>query len=213
MRNEEGTYQQTRDEAQEQAKSAFRDHVITVEGPGRWRCNKPGTWIYGFRVITAPGAIVEPLLERVDLTRYLWTACRDCGGSGLFDGDGGGGGAGCACNCARYGHSGVERRNALGWIVIGGESGPGARPYDAWWARDLLRQCAEAGVPAFHKQLGAHTVDSNLLSASGIDVPWPSGTRTAPGYPPRIVLKDRAGGDPEEWPVDLRVRQFPEARR
>ncbi len=58
MRTEEGTYRQTREQAEEQAKSAFRDHVITAEGPGRWRCAKPGTWIYGFRVITAPGAVI-----------------------------------------------------------------------------------------------------------------------------------------------------------
>lgn len=32
------------------------------------------------------------------------------------------------------------------------------------------------------------------------------------GAPVRVLLRDRKGGNPDEWPQDLRVRQFPEAR-
>ncbi|MCC7139795.1 MAG: hypothetical protein IT460_15335 [Planctomycetes bacterium] len=52
-------------------------------------------------------------------------------------------------------------------------------------------QCREAGVPCFVKQLGAR------LSFHGIGV---------------ITPKHPKGGDPTEWPSDLRVREFPEVR-
>ena len=42
----------------------------------------------------------------------------------------------------------------LDWVIVGGESGPNARPMDLDWAEDLLEQCAKAGVPFFLKQLG-----------------------------------------------------------
>jgi protein gp37 len=43
---------------------------------------------------------------------------------------------------------------SLDWIVVGGESGPGARPMHPDWARSLRDQCAEAEVPFFFKQWG-----------------------------------------------------------
>lgn len=43
----------------------------------------------------------------------------------------------------------------LHWVVVGGESGPGARPMHPAWARDLRDQCRAAGVPYFFKQWGA----------------------------------------------------------
>ena len=42
----------------------------------------------------------------------------------------------------------------LQWVIAGGESGPGARPADLQWFRELRDQCARAGVPYFLKQLG-----------------------------------------------------------
>ena len=55
---------------------------------------------------------------------------------------------------------------------------------DETWARSIVRQCQSADVAVFVKQLGA--------------------------APIATVLRDRKGGDPSEWPEDLRVRQFPE---
>lgn len=43
------------------------------------------------------------------------------------------------------------------WVVVGGESGPNARPMDMAWAQDLRRQCKAAGVPFFMKQLSQVT--------------------------------------------------------
>jgi len=40
------------------AAEAFKDHVLTTEGKGRWICRKPGTSAYAFCVITAPGAVI-----------------------------------------------------------------------------------------------------------------------------------------------------------
>lgn len=89
----------------------------------------------------------------------------------------------------------------LDWIIVGGESGPGARPFDIAWARSTVAQCAAAGLPVFVKQLGARPVYDaahmiRLVSAGLAD----SGVR------------DAKGGSMAEWPEDLRVRQFPEAR-
>ncbi|MEX2374775.1 MAG: phage Gp37/Gp68 family protein [Dehalococcoidia bacterium] len=42
------------------------------------------------------------------------------------------------------------------WIISGGESGPGARPMDPQWARDIVADCQALGVAAFHKQWGAY---------------------------------------------------------
>jgi protein gp37 len=80
------------------------------------------------------------------------------------------------------------------WAIIGGESGAGARPCNVEWIRAIIGQCRSAGVPHFVKQLGAHVV--NTFTDTGEDTD-------------RIKLSHPKGGDPEEWPVDLRVREFP----
>lgn len=46
------------------------------------------------------------------------------------------------------------RGAALDWIIVGGESGPGARPMHPDWARSLRDQCGAAGVPFLFKQWG-----------------------------------------------------------
>lgn len=40
------------------------------------------------------------------------------------------------------------------WVIVGGESGPGARPMEADWARSIREQCGKAGVAFFFKQWG-----------------------------------------------------------
>lgn len=44
----------------------------------------------------------------------------------------------------------------LNWVIVGGESGKGARPMHPHWARQIRDQCASAGVPFFFKQWGDH---------------------------------------------------------
>lgn len=100
-------------------------------------------------------------------------------------------------------------------IIVGGESGPGARPFDVTWARSTVAQCRAAGVACFVKQLGKVVIDRNDAGFEG-DTPtsWPAGTEhnagaSRQGAPVRVFLKDRKGGDMAEWPEDLRVREMP----
>jgi len=44
--------------------------------------------------------------------------------------------------------------NCLDWVIVGGETGPGARPMDADWARTIRDQCQAAQVPFFFKKMG-----------------------------------------------------------
>lgn len=44
--------------------------------------------------------------------------------------------------------------DGISWVIVGGESGPGARPMDAEWVREIRAQCQDAGVPFFFKQWG-----------------------------------------------------------
>lgn len=78
-----------------------------------------------------------------------------------------------------------EPTEGIGWVIAGGESGPGARPCKLGWLRSLRDQCADADVPFFVKQLGS--VLGRELGAGS------------------------KGGDWDAWPEDLRVREFPRA--
>jgi protein gp37 len=98
----------------------------------------------------------------------------------------------------------------IDWVIVGGESGPGARPCDVTWVRSLVQQCRAAAVPVFVKQLGAMPVMTSEVWRAAHPVPL-----IRPGAPEgmeRIALQDRAGREPAEWPADLRVQQFPEVR-
>lgn len=44
--------------------------------------------------------------------------------------------------------------DGIDWVIVGGESGPGARPMEACWVTQIRDQCIEAGVPFFFKQWG-----------------------------------------------------------
>jgi protein gp37 len=46
------------------------------------------------------------------------------------------------------------RLDSIDWVIVGGESGPRARPMKAQWARDIRDQCVRGGVPFFFKQWG-----------------------------------------------------------
>lgn len=75
-----------------------------------------------------------------------------------------------------------ETYNKLNWVIVGGESGPKARPMHSDWARSLRDQCTAAGVPFFFKQWGEWIVSSQM---NGIADPghyaWPWAQREANG--------------------------------
>jgi protein gp37 len=97
-----------------------------------------------------------------------------------------------------------QARPGLDWIIVGGESGPGARPFEIRWAREVVQQCKVAGVPVFVKQLGADPREAHAGGhCSNVDCTHPNC-----GWI-RHKLKSRKGGDPAEWREDLRVREFP----
>lgn len=115
--------------------------------------------------------------------------------------------------CPHCGH-----RMRVGWVIIGGESGPGARPCALEWIEALVKQCRQAGAAPFVKQLGAYSVSeqrtapAEAMSHPELLTPWdraPNGEVWAW----RAGLRDRKGGDIEEFPADLRIREFPEVRR
>jgi protein gp37 len=81
---------------------------------------------------------------------------------------------------------GAGYRRPFDWMIIGGESGPKARPFDPDWARNLVAQCRAAGVAPFVKQMGENPVG--------------------------LKLRDRHGGEWDEWPEDLRIREYPVPR-
>lgn len=87
-------------------------------------------------------------------------------------------------NCPR-------QKSLIDWVIVGGESGPNARPCDIAWIRDIRNQCKDAGVACFVKQLGAAC---RLGEAE-------------------FPLSDPKGGDQSEWPMDLLIRQLPEVAR
>jgi protein gp37 len=51
-------------------------------------------------------------------------------------------------------HLGPFSLKGMNWVIVGGESGPGARPMDAGWVRNIREQCQWAGVAFFFKQWG-----------------------------------------------------------
>ena len=79
----------------------------------------------------------------------------------------------------------LSHAQGIDWVIIGGESGPGARPCATEWIYSIVKQCWwEAGTACFVKQLGQRWARTH-------------GARS------------RKGADPTEWPESLRVRWFP----
>ena len=50
--------------------------------------------------------------------------------------------------------------NGIDWVIVGGESGPSARPMDEEWVIDIRNQCVRAGVVFFFKQWGGRSPKS-----------------------------------------------------
>lgn len=109
-------------------------------------------------------------------------------------------------------------RPGIDWVIVGGESdqpGHRARPFNIEWARDIVRQCTATQVPAFVKQLGSRP-NWCAMRAHGDDQAgehycdaYEAHECSAPCEGRCVMLVDRAGADPSEWPEDLRVRETP----
>ena len=72
----------------------------------------------------------------------------------------------------------------INWVIVGGESGPGARPMLEDWVSQIRDQCDVASVPLFVKQMGGSWAQVNKA-------------------------KSKKGGNMSEWRTDLRIRDYP----
>lgn len=124
----------------------------------------------------------EPLLGPIDLERVRWPEKHrvDVLRGGTWE----------LPRCRLPGFVNHSDMETLDWVVVGGESGPGARPCDVSWIRSIVQQCRSASVPAFVKQLGSNPRPQVVVCG-------------------RPTYRNRKGGDPSEWPEDIRVREFP----
>ena len=127
---------------------------------------------------------IEPLIGPVDLTTTCLHVSRETYGLG-----------GAYMSPP---HAGVDQ------VIVGGESGPNARPCRVEWVRSIVRQCQAAGVPCFVKQLGANPVGLRFSIDDNGSPFCIEGDCFRGGEKPL----DKKGGDPAEWPEDLRVRRL-----
>jgi protein gp37 len=173
-------------------------------------------------LLATPAAVrfvsAEPLLGPVDLEPWLdWPdggcdlpngrffGCADCEAESWPP---------CRCPCDRA-HYHVEEgprdksgcpeyvhaeRVTLDWVIVGGESGPGARPMHPDWARTVRDQCNAAGVPFFFKQWGAWkptraATPSDLVDARRALILSPDGRQSSGlmPYPPEAWLVENIG--------------------
>jgi protein gp37 len=77
--------------------------------------------------------------------------------------------------------------HGLDWVIIGGESGSGARQFDLSWGYDVLMECILDSIPVFMKQMGANAVSDGC----------------------GIKFIHTHGADPSEWPNGWAIREFP----
>ena len=94
------------------------------------------------------------------------------------------------------------QRSPIDWVIVGGESGRRARPCNVGWVEELVWKCAYYNVPCFVKQLGSNPVCDGDPEDPWLRIESDDGTRP-------LILHSSKGGDIEEWPRELRVREFP----
>ena len=105
------------------------------------------------------------------------------------------------------------KRPHIGWIIVGGESGSNARPCNVEWIRSLVEQGKAAGVPVFVKQLGSNQnrnlpVECPQCHCISNQEPGDSCIRGCDAKMAEQQFKDPKGGDINEFPEDLKVREF-----
>ena len=86
----------------------------------------------------------------------------------------------------------------IDWVIVGGESGPGARRFDVAHARKVIQACRSADVPVFMKQMGDDPIQWRE------DFPGPG------VEPHKLSFQAIKGGDMTEWPEEFRIREWPD---
>lgn len=92
-----------------------------------------------------------------------------------------------------HGEAGRSGGIPLDWVVVGGESGPGARVMEPAWAETLRDQCTGAGVPFFFKQWGEWVAPDHMPEATFMSWDVQNGTGAYDRAAPWRVGKKRAG--------------------
>lgn len=137
---------------------------------------------------------VEPLLEAVQLPRFCLCGCGKTVDAALRE---------PSYLNSEQREDGMRVGLGVDWVIIGGESGRWARPFNVEWARDLVKQCRTGGAKPFVKQMG----DRPIISAADLAVSrWRFLDERTQNWTRFLTA---AGGDPADWPEDLRVREFP----
>lgn len=83
----------------------------------------------------------------------------------------------------------------IDWLILGGESGPGARPVEPWWIADLIHEARQTGTAPFVKQMGSVWARDTTVAGKTV-----------------AAWGDTKGGNPQYWPSGLRVREYPTTR-
>ncbi len=100
--------------------------------------------------------------------------------------------------------------SGIDWVIVGCETGPGARPCKLEWVRSLVQQCRSADVPVFIKQLNAHRCRCGHVYIAGVPVGrpgWDDVCRKCYLHESRMTRC--VSKDPAEWPEDLRHHEWP----
>jgi protein gp37 len=182
---------------------------ILTKRPERINFNLPPDWGKGWKNVWLGTSIGHPkgirrlyhLLKAPALTRFLsleplhgslsiqnhygyrtfGPVCSSCSGNGYYSDN-------FKTPCPECNRSGINP-SPIHWVIVGGESGNENgkfryRECQIEWIKLLIQECRQAGVPVFVKQLGTHLAK-------------------------QMKLKDRHGGDMNEWPEELRIREMP----
>lgn len=129
---------------------------------------------------------LEPLWGPVDIGmnysyRSFGSKCSSCSGIGNLNDN-------FKTPCPECNQTGINP-NPIDWVIVGGESGNETgkyryRPCELSWIENIVNECKEAKVPVFVKQLGTHLAK-------------------------KLKMSDRHGGNIDEFPEELQIRQFP----
>jgi len=101
--------------------------------------------------------------------------------------------------------------DGIALLILGGESGPDARPCELKALRSAMGQARAAGCKVFIKQVGAVPIPEHPADMVGRQI-WMWRSRTTLAQRLALNLRDRKGGDPAQWPADLRMRELPAVR-